>query len=658
MAVMPMQKLLLITMRDEEDKLLRLAQNLQEIELFPPGESHDFEWECEEEGLSDQLPIWEQDYERLQMAQRYLQSHADKKQKAATRELLLRAPTLDELEEKRNHIPYMQITREALGYEQQMQKLVEERKENNEQRNDLIFYQTLPTLPDSGGFQYAESGLYRVEPSKREGIMESMAASPSVYGEIVREDQRDLVIWFVSLQRESGDFGRLRQEFALQEVKYPYSSPTAEILEKNEEKRLTINEGIAEVTEGSRGLARHLADLQISEEVLGSLIERERQKKRLLTCDHVTALTGWIPVESSPNFIAACKVAFGEDIFIEAQEICQGDDLSEVPVRLKNSKLVAPFETITEMYSLPSYDEVDPTPIMSIFYWVFFGMMVADLGYGLLTVILSAIALKVIPFRQGMRKSLRFFHILGYSICVWGLVYGSCFSTDLPFRLLSTTNDVNAILILSMAMGYVQILTGLAIAAYMILKSGEKNIFWPFMKGAGAWIGVLLSIVVLILGAFVLRSQSVQMIGMALMVVFLILVVVAHTLTHRSKAKGLAYGLYEVYGITSYLGDLVSYTRLMALGIAGGSIGMAFNMIIAFLPPAAKFTVGIVLLIGLHALNFFLSMLSAYVHGARLQFVEFFGKFFNGGGRAFKPLKAVERHFDVRAAGQKGKEES
>ena len=99
--------------------------------------------------------------------------------------------------------------------------------------------------------------------------------------------------------------------------------------------------------------------------------------------------------------------------------------------------------------------------------------------------------------------------------------------------------------------------------------------------------------------------------------------------------------------MTGYIGDLVSYTRLMALGISGGSIGAAFNMLVAFMPPAARFSVGILLIIALHALNMFLTLLSAYVHGARLQYVEFFGKFYTGGGRAFDPLKTAEKYVNI-----------
>lgn len=137
------------------------------------------------------------------------------------------------------------------------------------------------------------------------------------------------------------------------------------------------------------------------------------------------------------------------------------------------------------------------------------------------------------------------------------------------------------------------------------------------------------------------------MTGAIVAVISALSIVAVPIIQSKSKAKGIAKGLYELYNLTGYIGDLVSYTRLMALGISGGSIAAAFNMLVEFMPPVARFTVGIVLIIALHALNLFLSLLSAYVHGARLQYVEFFGKFYTGGGRAFQPLKTEEKYLNI-----------
>jgi V/A-type H+-transporting ATPase subunit I len=158
---------------------------------------------------------------------------------------------------------------------------------------------------------------------------------------------------------------------------------------------------------------------------------------------------------------------------------------------------------------------------------------------------------------------------------------------------------------------------------------------------------MMIGAVVAGLGKMILDSQALFKIGVGLAIASALLVVVTPMMQSKSKIKGLAKGAYDLYGISGYIGDLVSYTRLMALGISGGSIAAAFNMLVSYMPPVARFTVGILLMVALHGLNIFLSLLSAYVHGARLQYVEFFGKFYEGGGRAFRPLKTEEKYINI-----------
>ena len=201
--------------------------------------------------------------------------------------------------------------------------------------------------------------------------------------------------------------------------------------------------------------------------------------------------------------------------------------------------------------------------------------------------------------------------------------------------ILSTSDDVISILILSIVFGVIQIFIGLGLAAKENIKA--KNYLGAISDGF-AWQGIMAGAIIGGLGKMFLDSQPLYMIGIVLACISALLIVVTPMLQSESKIKGLASGAYNLYGITGYIGDLVSYTRLMALGISGGSIAAAFNMLVGYMPPIARFSVGILLMLALHGLNIFLSLLSAYVHGARLQYVEFFGKFYEDGGEPFAPL--------------------
>ena len=312
---------------------------------------------------------------------------------------------------------------------------------------------------------------------------------------------------------------------------------------------------------------------------------------------------------------------------------------------LKNNKLVKPFESLTEMYSLPKYGELDPTPLLTPFYMVFFGMMVADLGYGLLMLVGTFVLSKKKTLRRSARNFINLFKILSVPVMMWGLIYGSFFGLSLPFHVLSATEDMNSILILSVCFGMIQLLVGLLINGIQLVK---KKDYLKSVSESFAWQGILIGAVLLVLGNIVLQNEGLKNAGLILFVISGVLIILIPMITSKSKGKGLVQGMYSFYGITGYIGDLVSYTRLMALGISGGSIAGAFNMLVGFMPPVARFTVGVALIIVLHALNIFLSLLSAYVHGARLQYVEYFGKFFQGGGRKFSPFKPKEKHIDFK----------
>ena len=312
-----------------------------------------------------------------------------------------------------------------------------------------------------------------------------------------------------------------------------------------------------------------------------------------------------------------------------------------VPTVLKNNALVEPFESVTEMYSLPKYNDIDPTPFMMPFYLVFFGMMSADLGYGLVLMLGTFAAMKFFNMDKGMARFIKFFHLLSYSVIVWGLIYGSFFGATLPIQLLSTTDDVITILLLSVVFGFIQMVYGLIINGVVKWKQQQRSS--SYVDGL-AWAGVLIGLALLIVDMMIMPNAIIRTLSYILIFANVIGIILVSTMASKNKGLGFALGLYNLYGVTGYVGDLVSYTRLMALGVSGGSIAVAFNMIVQYLPTAARFSVGIILIIALHALNIFLTYLSAYVHTARLQYVEFFGKFYEGGGRPLSPLKTLEKH--------------
>ena len=382
-----------------------------------------------------------------------------------------------------------------------------------------------------------------------------------------------------------------------------------------------------------------LDQLKVQLDYLCNLSSRQESKNQLASTQNLSALEGWIESNQVQALEACLTEQFGQSILIQTREIRQ-DEEDKVPTKLKNNVLVEPFELVTEMYSLPKYGDKDPTPVVSLFYFVFFGMMVADIGYGLLLFVGTSLALHFLHVKSGLAKNLRFFRLLGVAVIIWGLVYGSFFGFELPFALISTSSDAMTILVISVVFGFVTVLAGLFL-------SGLKNIrlkdYAEAYNAGFAWVLILLGLLLLALGNFFPSLAFAATIGQWLAIINALGILAVSIVSAKSLA-GLGSGLFNLYNVSGYVGDLVSFTRLMALGLSGASIGSAFNLIVSLFPPVARFSIGILLFIALHLVNMFLSFLSGYVHGARLIFVEFFGKFYDGGGKPFTPLKPSEKY--------------
>ena len=404
----------------------------------------------------------------------------------------------------------------------------------------------------------------------------------------------------------------------------------------------TIKEQEALITSTKIQLAssnEELKQLKCQLDYVLNLTSRQESKEALASTQNLVALEGWIEQEQIEDLRMGLTQQFGGAVLLQIHEMTAADR-QRVPTKLKNNALIEPFELVTEMYSLPKYEDKDPTPVVSLFYFIFFGMMAADIGYGLLLFGGTSWALKALHIKSNLAKNLRFFRILGVGVALWGVIYGSFFGFKLPFAIVDTSTDVITILIMSVVIGFITVMTGLYL-------SGVKNIrmkdYAEAYNSGFAWMLILVGLALLAAGRLFPSLAIAGLIGQWLAIINAVGIVLVSIISAKSL-KGLGPALFNLYNISSYVGDLVSFTRLMALGLAGASIGSAFNLIVSLFPPFARFSIGIVLFIALHSINMFLSFLSGYVHGARLIFVEFFGKFYDGGGKAFKPLKPAGKY--------------
>ena len=369
-------------------------------------------------------------------------------------------------------------------------------------------------------------------------------------------------------------------------------------------------------------------------------LRREEAKSRLVGTDKVFLLEGWLPAD---RCAALEKALEPFTCAIETREPTE-DEYPQVPVQLKNNKLTRPLNMVTEMYSLPAYGTLDPNPLMAPFFILFYGIMMADMGYGLLMMIASVVISKKYRPKGTSGELFSLLGLCGISTFIMGALTGGFFGDFLTQlvaivspgtvfalpKLFDPLDDLTMILIGSMALGMVQIVTGMAIS--LIEKCKRKKFLDAFFEEI-TWWTVFIGIALLALG----KGAAVLYVGCALVLLGPIV---------QGKGWGKLTGVFgSLYNhVTGYFGDILSYTRLMALMLAGSVIAQVFNMLAAM--PGNVIAFIIISMLG-NAMNFGLNLLGCYVHDLRLQCLEFFNKFYVDGGKPFRPMTLDTEYVDL-----------
>lgn len=457
------------------------------------------------------------------------------------------------------------------------------------------------------------------------------------YLEIISRDSRSAYILVLVHRSNTNEIQELLKGIEFSEVKLTYEEKP-EIIINNINKNLkALIEEKPSIHEELKAYKDQLTTLERAHEYFENKLGRLYISENFLKSASTVVISGWLPADKTEVLEGYVKEIAGNDYALSFSEVTE-EDMDNVPIKLKNGKFASAFESITSMFSMPRYDGLDPTPLVAPFYFIFFGMMVADVGYGLITTFAALFAIKKFKLEEGTKRFMTFFMYLGISTTIWGLIFGSVFGDVIPIpALINQTKDIFIIVYLSLGFGALQIMFALIVKAYII---GKSDSWLHAFYDAGAWMLTLISIGLLI-GTGSPIAKYTMFFGMAVII-----------LTNGRDAKSvggkLASGLYALYGITGYIGDLISYIRLMALGLAGASIASAMNLIIGYLPGLSFFIIGPVFFIAIHIFNLLLGLLGAYVHSLRLQYVEFFGKFYSGGGKPYNPFKMTNKFIKVK----------
>lgn len=450
----------------------------------------------------------------------------------------------------------------------------------------------------------------------------------SLVYKISEEDKTNYIVALSSLE-EKEELVDLIREFGFSRVKI---NSTKKIGEEIDDLSLRIKENkesIESIEEEIVDFKKYLKDLYIYKAYILNKRRKEESSEFFLETSLMNLIEGYVPVDMTENFKEDVKEVLGDNYILDIKEADKDD--SKVPIILKNNKLVDPYEEVVKTYSLPKYNEIDPSGLVAIFYTIFTGFMIGDLGYGALAVIAILLALKFKKFPESTEKTMRLFLRISISACVFGFIFGSVFGgiIDVPFGWVDTAKDINELIVMSLVIGGISLFTALGVKGYMYLRDGKPmdafyDVGFMYMAVGGAL-------------ALVLTKSPIAKWVMIIGIVGILLFAGRNA---ASIGGRLGSGAYEVYGLTSWIGDFVSFLRLMALVLSGGFVAYSVNIIVKMLTGAGIGGIigGVIIFVVFQLFNMFLSYLSAYVHGLRLIYVEMFNKFYEGGGVKFREM--------------------
>ena len=381
------------------------------------------------------------------------------------------------------------------------------------------------------------------------------------------------------------------------------------------------------------------------------LLDRQRYEAQALLgeTERTFVLQGWCPSSIVPQLEQTLR-PYESGTALAVRDPRQGE---QPPIILDNRPAAAPFEIVTNIFGWPSYREVDPTPVLAPFFALFFALALTDAGYGLIMVAYCVWMMKRKSTPKGAHKFFRLMTIGGVATTVVGALTGGWFGNALDFLppsldfvvraknaiiLFDPVKEPNTLMILSLALGVVHLMAGVGVKMYRNIRSGHTA---DALMDQGLWL-LLLPSLALMAGGAALGP------GVATAAKYSAMAAAAGlVLTQGRAAKNLIAkifgGLYSLYGLIGYLSDTLSYTRLLALGLATASLGMAINQIALMVRPVPIVGIFLMLLIMAfgHGLSLLINVFGAFIHSGRLQFVEFFTKFFEGGGRRLSLLPSA-----------------
>jgi len=664
MASIPLQKIRLTGLRHHSKILLQELQKRGNIQIT---ENKAFDNKnTEQQELHNEL-FDAFDLARIDFAIRFLEPHAEKKGKL---ESMLTADKIITSEEKAVE-RFNQVSKDLEGVitecetlEEQLIRNANEIKKLETEHQLLDFYKAYPfNIGENTDTETTITLICKIIPSKKTEFFEAIAGKTSLFHvTTLNEDKKNSVV-MILLSRSAQEtvqaiFAQFGAELVnIQELFAQHQGKNIpEIIAATQKQITTLKQSVSADEKRKIELAKHIDDIKLCHDFFLWRQDKNDMQSKAFRSKNLFALEGWVPTSEFKSLSHWVKHAFAGEVVVDKIPLAEGE---KEPSLMKNKPGAASFQMITEMFGAPKTDDIDPTPVMTPFFIMFFGICLSDVGYGAILALVSGFFLKFGTFSQEAREKLVMILLCGASAILGGILLGGWFGmTPEQFPLLANPatgdfygqilnplagNGAMVFLLFSFGLGFFQLLVGVFMDGLRNLKNGDKVSAWA---DSFAWLYFLLALAGWALADIVGLPK--QILGYMAMAGAGILVITQGRSKKNIFAK-IIFGVLGLYGIMDYVSNMLSYSRLMALGLATGIIGSAMNTTAGVLSelvtvPVLGTLIAIAFVVFGHSLNFALSLLGAFIHSMRLQFIEFFGRFYQGGSKLFTPFKRAYKY--------------
>lgn len=660
MAIVPMQKISLLVHKENKPKVVGFLQSR--------GVLHIEDIKTELEGL-EAMDIDKEGHE-LEMSVAQLDFVIKFLSKYETRKKGIQAAIdgdqvnvdIGKMKEIVKSYKFKEIVIRAESAEEQLVDLHNEEKASNDDLEKLMPWRHLKSDLGNPRETRHVSSLFVIIPTKDWEAFktELIAISPLLILECDNIYQSKVYVHIICDHSVLDEVNGLIANCKAERAELPETQGSVKNEIERVKKRLKeISDRQGQLNSAAKELSKELEKLRMVYDYMNWKLLQKQARRRFMTTGSTVLISGWMPRKGI------------DSVKKELEKITKNFELSEVeseegespPVLLEHKRFLKPFRAVTDVYGLPLYHEPDPTPYLAVFFIIYFGMCLTDAGYGLIMFATTWAVLKYLKIPKGMETLVRLLMYGGIVTFIMGILFGGWFGLTpdqapsfmttmsgdrLMFKgqVFDALNNAMTVLILSLILGFIQTLFGVWLNFIHNFRNINKR---EALLNNLPWAYLLTMIGLFIVGTAGLLPGAVQSIILIFLYIGFGAVVVTQGRKKSNIVAKVMFGVLSLYDLVGYMSDVLSYSRLLALGLATAIIGMAVNTIaiLAGGIPYVGIIVMIVILIGGHIFNLGINALGSFIHSGRLQFVEFFGKFLEGGGVPFSPLSRKSRYVNL-----------